>query len=262
MNYFSVNLKFLRKSKNLTQTEFANKIGVNRSIIGSYEEGRAEPKLLTLQNISHFFKVKIDDLLERDLSQRNTQEEKDIAGNQLRILPIVVNDEQTESISMVPVKAAAGYLNGYADAEYIEDLKRFHMPFSELGEGSFRAFQIEGDSMKPIPSGSYIVAQYVENWNWINDGETYVVISKEDGVVYKRLENKLESEKKLVLHSDNAAYESYEVLANNLCEVWKAKAFLSFDLSDKRNGEMNSIDNLTEVVLQLKKEVDNLKDKN
>ena len=54
-NFFAPNLKFLRKSKGLTQGDFALKIGINRPKVGSYEEGRAEPNLVTLQNISHFF---------------------------------------------------------------------------------------------------------------------------------------------------------------------------------------------------------------
>ena len=78
------------------------------SIAGQFRE-------ILLQNISHFFKVRIDDLLERDLSQVEKTKSKDIEGNDLRILPIVVNEEQEEKISLVPVKAAAGYLDGFSD---------------------------------------------------------------------------------------------------------------------------------------------------
>ena len=50
LNFFAQNLKHLRKVKGLTQGDFAAKIGINRPKVGSYEEGRAEPSLETLQN--------------------------------------------------------------------------------------------------------------------------------------------------------------------------------------------------------------------
>lgn len=257
-NFFAPNLKFLRKAKGLTQGDFALKIGINRPKVGSYEEGRAEPNLVTLQNISHFFKVKLDDLIEKDLSQVKRLNKKDFEGNDLRILPIVVNHEQTERISMVPVKAAAGYLNGYSDPEFIEDLPNFNLPINEFSQGTYRAFQIKGDSMLPIQSGSYVLAEYVENWNWIKDNHCYIVVSKDEGVVYKRVINLLQESKQLELHSDNTVYEPYLISGNDVVEVWQAKAFLSFDLPEKNNEQL-SVDQLSSMMMQLKNEVENLK---
>lgn len=258
MNYFQTNLKHLRKSKSLTQGDLANKIGVNRPKIGSYEEGRAEPKFETLQNISHFFKVSIDDLLEKDLSQTKESKSKNIEGNDLRVLPIIVNDANEERISLVPIKAAAGYLNGYADPEFVEQLPNFSIPVSELSQGSFRAFEIKGDSMLPIQTGSYILTEYIENWNWIKSGECYVVVSKEEGVVYKRVHNKIDEHQKLELHSDNKAYEPYSIPINDVVEIWKAKGFLSFDLPEQTQ-ENTTVGELSEMMAKLQSEVEKLK---
>ncbi len=49
------NLKFLRKKNGLTQAQLAEKLNIKRSLIGAYEEGRAEPRLSTLVNISRLF---------------------------------------------------------------------------------------------------------------------------------------------------------------------------------------------------------------
>ncbi len=258
MSYFKSNLKQLRKSKGFTQSDFANKIGISRPIIGSYEEGRAEPKLATLQNISHFFKVSIDDLLEKDLSLQENIEKKIFENTDVRVLPIIVNDKQEERITMVPVKASAGYLNGFADPEFIEQLPQFNLPFSELSQGTHRAFQIQGESMKPIASGSYILAEYLENWSWIKSGECYILITKEDGIVYKRVFNHLNEAQSLELKSDNPEYETYFIDGNQLLEVWKAKAFLSFDLPTEQNTS-SKVDELSQMMLELKKEVNQLK---
>jgi transcriptional regulator with XRE-family HTH domain len=258
MNYFSANLKFLRKQKSLNQTEFARKIGTNRPKIGSYEEGRAEPNLETIQNISHFFKVPLDDLLEKDLSVNKRRVSKDVEGNNLRILPIVVNEQQEEKVTLVPIKAAAGYLNGYADPEFVEQLPNFNLPFSQMSQGTHRAFQITGDSMLPIPPESYILTEYLENWNWVKSGECYVIVSKNDGVVYKRVINQFEENQSLELHSDNPSYTSYSIEGNELLEIWRAIGFVSFELPKKTTSTF-SVDQLSEVVLQLKNEVDSLK---
>jgi len=258
LNYFQSNLKYLRKSKGLTQGELANKIGVNRPKIGSYEEGRAEPKFETLQNISHFFQVTLDDLLEKELTQTQKRAPKNIVGNNLRVLPIVVDSENNERISLVPIKAAAGYLNGYSDPEFVEQLPNFSLPVKELSQGSYRAFEIKGDSMLPIPSGSYVLTEHIENWNWVKSGECYIVVSKNDGVVYKRVTNKIEEKQSIELHSDNLEYDSYLIEVEDIVEIWKAKGYLTFELPVKKANQ-TSVDELSNMMLRLQNEVEKLK---
>jgi transcriptional regulator with XRE-family HTH domain len=258
MSYFQSNLKYLRKSKGLTQEQLANKVGVTRPIIGSYEEGRAEPKLSTLQNISHFFKLSIDNLLENNLSKKTKAETKQFENNDLRILPIVVDKDQNEKICLVPIKASAGYLNGYSDPEFMEELPLFNLPMVEFSQGTHRAFQIQGDSMNPIPSGSYIMGQFVEDWNWIKNGECYIIVSKNEGVVYKRLINNLNTNQSIELHSDNPEYEPYSIDGKEIVEVWEAKAYLSFDLSEK-NHQSSTVEDLSKMMIELQKEVNQLK---
>tara|TARA_B110000046_G_scaffold29074_1_gene30355 strand:- start:32981 stop:33763 length:783 start_codon:yes stop_codon:yes gene_type:complete len=258
LNCFQANLKHLRKSKGLTQGGLANKIGISRPKIGSYEEGRAEPKFETLQNISHFFQVTIDDLLEKDLPQSKKGTIKNIQGNNLRVLPIIVDSDNNERISLVPIKAAAGYLNGYSDPEFVEQLSNFSLPVKELSQGSYRAFEIKGDSMLPIPSGSYVLTEYVENWNWVKSGECYIVVSKNEGVVYKRLTNQIESRQCLELHSDSTGYDSFEIKVDDVVEIWKAKGFLTFELPNRQTNQ-TSVDELNSMMLKLQREVDKLK---
>lgn len=64
----SRNIKKLRLFKSLNQTEFAELFGLNRPIIGSYEEGRSEPKLATLQKIAKHYKLTIDEIVSKELT--------------------------------------------------------------------------------------------------------------------------------------------------------------------------------------------------
>jgi phage repressor protein C with HTH and peptisase S24 domain len=94
-------------------------------------------------------------------------------------------------------------------------------------QGTYRAFEIKGDSMLPLVSGTIIIGEYQENWGDVKTGETYVIISKSDGVVYKRIGNKFKDNKKLKLVSDNPVYEPYEINGEDVLEIWKAKAYIS-----------------------------------
>src|SRR5215217_1842242 len=155
MSTAGLNLKYLRKLRGWTQEEFANKIGIKRSLIGAYEEERAEPRLEVLEIMSDMFKVSLDELLRTDLSVAK-------AGGYLakrRQLKMMSADRNL--IHFVPVKAAAGYLTGYADTEFVDELNTFTLPM--LSGGNYRAFEIIGDSMMPTPSGSIIVGEKVDN---------------------------------------------------------------------------------------------------
>lgn len=67
---FATNLKILRTAKGLSQQQLADTIGVTRSSIGSYEEGRAEPKLDCLKEIAQFFGIPVDDLLKENVMEK------------------------------------------------------------------------------------------------------------------------------------------------------------------------------------------------
>jgi len=97
-------------------------------------------------------------------------------------------------------------------------------------QGTYRAFEIKGDSMLPLVSGTTIIGEYVENWTDIKPAETYVIVSKTEGVVYKRVGNKFKDNKKLKLISDNPVYDPYEIGGEDILEIWKAKAYISTHL--------------------------------
>ena len=44
----------------------------------------------------------------------------------------------------------------------------------------------------PVKDGSFIVAKFVEDIRDVKNGRTYIVLTKEDGLVYKRVYNNIE----------------------------------------------------------------------
>ncbi|MCC9165533.1 XRE family transcriptional regulator [Pontibacter harenae] len=260
MQTVTTNLRFLRKNAGYTQAQLAERLDIKRSLVGAYEEGRAEPKLSTLVNIAQLFNVSLDSLIRIDLSQPDTNALSSDgngtsgAGGKLRVLAITVDKEDKENIELVPYKASAGYLNGYADPEFMEELPRFNLPMLGSG-GTYRAFEISGDSMLPIASGTVIVGRFIEEWSAIKDGTPCIIVSQKEGVVFKRLYNKIKDAAVLRLHSDNPVYSPYELHVEDVLEIWEAKSYISstFPIADL------SLDKLSSIVLDLQKEVLKLK---
>jgi transcriptional regulator with XRE-family HTH domain len=212
------NLKYLRKLRGLTQEEFATKLNIKRSLLGAYEEERAEPRIDVLELVSDTFKISLDELLRKDLSEVKgsylvkRRQQKLISENNL--------------IQFVPVKAAAGYLAGYADQEFIDELNTFTLPM--LGAGQYRAFEIIGDSMMPTPSGSIIVGEKVDNnADSLKNNQAYIVVSRSEGIVYKRIVKNNRAKNKLTMVSDNPSYQPYQINAEDVLEVWQAQMVIS-----------------------------------
>lgn len=261
MKKISANIKFLRKKRNLTQQQFADLLGIKRSMIGAYEEDRASPKMDNMKQIANYFGITVDELVsekitDKWLDERDKKKDKEneIKAGNLRVLSITVDQNENENIELVPVKASAGYVNGYSDPEFVKELPKFHLPM--LKGGTFRAFEIKGDSMLPIQPGSIVIGEYLDDWKQIKTNETYVLISKNDGIVYKRIITKSKESKTYILKSDNKAYEPYNIDLEEILEIWKAKAYISTVFPEPEQ-EM-SISQLTNIMLEMQKKISNM----
>lgn len=134
---------------------------------------------------------------------------------------VTINQNNEDVIAMVPTKAAAGYLNGYADPEFVETLPTLYMP--GLKGGLHRAFEVKGMSMLPVHHpGSISIGRYVESANDIRDRRVYIIVTKE-GVVLKRVLNRLKDDGVLILISDNEnkrEYPNYPIYPEDILEMW------------------------------------------
>lgn len=247
------NLKFLRTRRGLTQKELAARLGVKPPVIGAYEEERATPPLDTLLEIAKFFEVSLDVIAQKDLSMipEKQWKEKEF-GRGHNVLAITVDEKDNENVELVSQKAAAGYLNGYQDTEFIADLPRISLPVLPRN-ATYRAFEIKGDSMLPIPSGAIVFGSYVESLTDIRSGELYVIVTKEEGIVFKRVYNLVKEERKLLLVSDNKAYEPYPVAAEDVLEVWQARGYFSNKFPDSPGAADPATEQLALKLIQLSK---------
>jgi len=250
MKFIQSNIKHLRSLKRFSQERFADELGWTRSIVGSYEEGRSEPPIDRLIELSVYFNIPIDILVKNDL--RRTKNTSFIeVGNKRVLFPVTVNDMDEDLIEIVPTKASAGYLQGYADPEYIEQLQKIKLPF--LPTGTHRAFPISGDSMLPVKDGSFIVAKFIDAINDVKNGRTYIILTKDDGLVYKRVYNKIEEKDCLELHSDNKLYAPYDVKTTDIMEIWEFTCCINTQEYSEEELKLSSIINMfQELKIELK----------
>jgi SOS-response transcriptional repressor LexA len=124
-----------------------------------------------------------------------------------------------------------------------------------LSGGNYRAFEIIGDSMLPTPSGSVIVGEKVNDMEDVGNNTPCIVISRNEGIVYKRIQKNGRQKNKLTLVSDNPAFHPYTVNTEEVIEMWQAQMVISRPPAQNR-WDMNQLAN---VVNGLQQQVSSLK---
>ncbi|HMP98245.1 MAG TPA: LexA family transcriptional regulator [Cyclobacteriaceae bacterium] len=255
MEIINKNIRFLREQQGWTQKELAAKLDISKAMVGAYEEFRSIPLIPVAVKIAELFQLDLDTLVKTDLSKQDpakANKEKFQRGK--NVLAITVDRKGNEQVDLVTQKASAGYLTGYQDTEYIQDLPKISLPFLTQ-RGTYRAFEITGDSMLPLQPGSIVLAEYVDDLNKIKDGACYVILTRDEGISYKRVYNFLAASEKLLLVSDNISYAPYTVDAIDVIEVWKMKRLIVNEVSSKQNEKDKQAGLMAEAMMRVYKEL-------
>lgn len=256
--FISSNIKFLRKRRGRTQDDVASALGMKRPTLSGYENNVAQPNIDAMVAFSDYFGIAIDTLVkinlqslpESQLSQLERGYDVFITGSKLRVLTTTVTPDNHDNIELVHEKASAGYARSFADPEFIRVLPVFQLPFLPR-DRKFRTFQIRGDSMLPIPDGSFVTGEFIQNWTTLRDGMPYIVLTLDDGIMFKIVENLIKSEGKLRMISLNQAYEPYSIEINQVKEVWKFVHFISSEMP----GNNTPRDEIFHSIEQLRRDV-------
>jgi len=255
------NIKLLRKRKHRTQDNVAIAIGLKRASYTNLENGNALPSINSLIKLADYYKVAVDTLLKVDLTKLSEFQLSElergndiyIRGTNLRVVATTVDSRNKENIELVNEKAKAGYATGFADPEYISELPRFQLPFLSQNK-KYRSFQISGDSMLPIPDKAWVIGEFVQNWHTIKSSQAYIILTINDGVVFKIADNLIQDEGKLKLYSLNELYKPFDVPVNDVKEIWKFIHFISSEIP-----ESSGPDSIAQTIFGLKKDMEMLK---
>jgi len=259
MNYFAGNIKSLRKRKKRTQQDVATALNLKRTTINALENSISQPTVKHLQAFSKYFGIAIDTLINIDLNQLSESQFTDlqngfdvfIRGSKLRVIATTVNSDNIDNIEFVNEKAKAGYITRYADPEYIGNLPVFHLPFLSR-EKKYRAFTISGESMLPIPSGSVVIGEFIQDFYNIKNNDACVLVTRDEGIVFKIVENKIAMSFNLRLISLNPEFSSFEVPASEIKEVWKFVCYLNTEIPEPETDIQKVLQTVNELKAEIK----------
>lgn len=219
---FHKNLKILRKHHQQSQQAVSDALGIKRSTYSGYESGKVEPDIPMLIRLADYFSISLDNLLRENLAAKGetflSHQDPSIRNENFRVLAITTDKDGKENIEMIREGAQAGYMSGYADPDFLEEMPTLNMP--NLGPGTHRAFEVKGDSMWPVQSGDVVVGSYVEHSRDIQHNNRYILLTKTDGIVFKRVLLDDEKPDQLTLLSDNPEYAPYQVNLKAILEAW------------------------------------------
>ncbi len=258
MVYFSNNIKLLRGRKNRTQNEVALALNIKRTTVNALENSISQPTVPQLQAFSKYFGIAIDTLINIDLSRLSEMQFTDlkngfdvfIRGTNLRVIATTVDPDNNDNIEFVNEKAQAGYVTSFADPEYIGKLPVFQLPFLSK-EKKYRAFTITGDSMLPIPSGSVVIGEFVQDFYDLKNGQASIVVTRDEGIVFKLLENEIEEKRSLKMISLNTQYEPYDVSVSEIKEIWKFVCYLNTEIPEPAGDLEKVIQSVNEMKIEL-----------
>ncbi len=258
MNHFNSNIRLLRTRKKRTQNEVANALEIKRTTVNALENSISQPTVSLLQSFSKYFGIAIDTLINTDLNQLSESQFTDlqngfdvfIRGTNLRVIATTVDQNNTDNIEFVNEKAKAGYVTSFADPEFIGSLPVFQLPFLSK-EKKYRAFTISGDSMLPIPSGSVVIGEFVQNFYNIKNGEGYIIVTRDEGIVFKIVENYISENRSLLLSSLNSVFKPYKLPIIELKEAWKFVCYLNTEIPEPETDMLI----ILKTIQELKQEV-------
>lgn len=237
MEGIQIRLKEFIEYLNVNTNEFAKRLGYERSDkVYFVINGKTKPSFDMIQDITKtFVELNIEWLISGEgemikkgnllgsLSEKNVNLNVNPTVNPMPLV-VTVDEAGSDNIVLVDTKAAAGYPTRYVEPEFYGELPAFKMPGNEYRHGTYRAFEVSGDSMHDtLVHGDVVIAQFVDSFQHMKEGYIHVIVTT-DQVLVKRPLNRIQKSGKVILQSDNNAYPPYPIMAEDIRELWVVKA--------------------------------------
>jgi len=221
MSHIGKNIKKIRSVKKISQNAFSELFKLSRTAVGSYEEGRAEPKIETIIQIANYFGLSIDLLLTKELTVNDLYRfdifDIDKKGEK-EVLPIA----EKNIIPFISLKKRKDYLKHRGSVSFIASLPIISFPVHV--NISLRAFEHEGDEMMFQGVGIHpydiLVCTPIKKEKLIRleKNEVYIFVL-ESTIIVRRLD--AENEDTYLLSSDNVYYPKKEIKRSEVKEQYK-----------------------------------------
>ena len=284
--FFSNNVKFLRKSRGMLQSEILSAIGFKPTTWSGYENGISFPKFEDLIKISEYFGVNESDLINTDLQHAHLNKKEDskyfeenahlnahrnahltTQNNQIsEPAPVYItlqNDpkdaknEVAIPITDISVAAGAGAVNN----EYIDVSETIQLPSSMVKRNStYLAVNIKGHSMAPtLLDGGKVIVRLLDKAEWaqMHDKRVFVVVDTDGKAYLKRVKNRFEKGF-IVLTSDSpdkASYPNFNMDTDQIQWIWYAELHLSFKMPNIHDNYYTKMEQMEDRLNELERKL-------
>ncbi|MGK7391608.1 MAG: XRE family transcriptional regulator [Candidatus Cyclobacteriaceae bacterium M2_1C_046] len=235
-------ITMLRQLLKLSQTEFSRKIGISQGALSQIESGRSRLSMETLKNLSKAFNVNCNWIVSGKGDIFIKQEKTD--GK---------NSNKRKGIPLVDVNARAGYIKGYKNINYINTLDTYDIPGFKNG-GSYRMFEIEGESMVPTLFPSEIVIAKQKEIKNLESDKLSVILTKK-ALIAKRAKRSAESKDKVKVISDNPEFSNFNISLQDIVETWEIQGKISKKLLQNYVFDFHRLTTLEQDIKNLQSKV-------
>lgn len=210
-------LKTFREKYNLTQSDLAKMLGMSLRTVQDYENKNQIPekKREFLHNI----------LITKAADMQNISEPEPT----YEATPVITNNIMMTPL--VTVRAQAGFLSGYGDKEYMDDLPQVPWEVDREYKGNYLTFEVSGDSMESaddpqdsIYEDDQLLVREIQRHHWRDKLHfwkyDFVIAHRDKGVVVKRVIKHDEDKGIITCHSLNSFYEDYDLHLDDVQAIY------------------------------------------
>lgn len=243
--------KNARKALNLSQAELANVTGVDKTAISKVESENEPKRIPTLRMIvaleeklgvnRQWIETGIGEMFLHKTSSPRLEaiplrladpEGYDATGDKIYEL----NDGSLMmEVPVVSQRAYAGYLRGYADPEFFEDLPTIPVMIDKRAFSTYMAFEVHGDSMvcldnyeladKSIFPGRIAVGRLLDQSKWkyklhTHNYDAWIIVHKTEGILIKSISKHDVENGIITIHSLNPQYKDEDLHLKDIEQIF------------------------------------------
>lgn len=226
-------IKELKTEKKVSFAVMSRDLQVSTQTIQAWFNDKVEPTPRHMNKLSEYFNVHPSYFFgSDDISITGELQGQTIIKTAKNTLIDIGGNRFIMQIPIVEQFAYGGYLTGYADQKFMEDLPIHPFVVDKAHFGSYRAFRVRGSSMddgtyNSIRSGNLIVGREVKKEYWssklhINDWPNWIIVHQE-GIIVKRISNHNIEEGSIVcssLNPDKAMYPDRKILLEDCYQIY------------------------------------------
>lgn len=236
MDSIGERLLFKMTEKGLNPNKIAIKSGIHPTTIKNYISNKGIPDNLKLDKVAEVLDIDSKWLLTGEGSSIRTLENQSTKTEAIKVDYNAIN---VMYVPLVNQYAYAGYLNGFGDPEYVDELPKIPFAADQEHKGQYVCFEAKGDSMddgtdESIKERDILLCRNVRPDYWksklhINKWD-FVIVHKHQGICVKRIIEHDVENGILTLHSLNDYYEDYQIHLKDVAQI-----FNIVDIQRKKN---------------------------